>query len=58
MDEYYKTTRIDNALPVPDALGGVKRLREMGFKIVVVTARTIQQLERSLVWTDLHFPGE
>ena len=57
MREYYKTTRIDNAFPVPDALDGVKRLKEMGFKLVVVTARTIQERERSLFWVDRHFPG-
>lgn len=57
MLEYYETDRIDNALPVPDALEGVKRLKEMGFKLVVVTARTIRERERSLVWVDRHFPG-
>jgi len=55
--EYYGTDRIDNAFPVPDALEGVKRLKEMGFKLVVVTARTIRERERSLDWTDRHFPG-
>lgn len=58
MEEYYKSTRIDNALPIPDALDGVKRLKEMGFKLVVVTARTIRERERTLIWVDRHFPGE
>jgi len=57
VEEYYKTGRIDNALPIPDALDGVKRLKEMGFKLVVITARTIRERERSLVWVDRHFPG-
>ena len=29
----------------------------MGFKLVVVTARTIRERERSLVWVERHFPG-
>jgi len=57
VEEYYKSTRIDNALPILGALDGVKKLKEMGFKLVVVTARTIQHRERSLVWVDRHFPG-
>jgi len=57
VEEYFKSTRIDNALPIPGALDGVKRLKEMGFKLVVITARTIRQQERSLVWVDRHFPG-
>lgn len=57
MLEYYKTDRIDNALPIPDALEGIKRLKEMGFKLVVVTARTIRERERSLAWVDRNFPG-
>ena len=58
VEEYYKTNRLDNALPIPDALDGVKRLKEMGFKLVVITARTIREQERSLAWVDRHFPGE
>ena len=57
MKEYYKTDRIDNALPIPDALDGVKKIKEMGFKLVVVTARSDEDRERSLIWIDRHFPG-
>ena len=57
MKEYYKTDRIDNASPIPDAPGGVKRLKEMGFKLVVVTARPHHERERSLLWVDRNFPG-
>jgi hypothetical protein len=55
--EYYKTDRLDNALPIPDALDGVKKLKEMGFKLVVITARSSEERERSLIWIDRHFPG-
>ena len=58
VEEYYASNRIDNALPIPDALDGVKRLKEMGFKLVVITARTIRERERSLAWVDRYFPGE
>ena len=57
MKEYYETNRIDNALPIPDALDGVKKLKEMGFKLVVITARPHHERERSLLWVDNHFPG-
>ena len=57
MEKYYATDRIDRAVPIPDALDGVKRLKEMGFKLVVVTARTMAQRERSLIWVENHFPG-
>ena len=55
--EYYATDRLDGALPIPDALDGVKRLKGMGFKLVVVTARPHDVRERSLLWVDRHFPG-
>jgi len=58
VEHYYSTDRIDHALPIPDALDGVKRLKEMGFKLVVVTARTSKYRERSLTWVESHFPGE
>lgn len=55
--EYYKTDRLDNALPISDALDGVRKLKEMGFKLVVITARPSHERERSLYWVDRHFPG-
>lgn len=57
MEQYYRTDRLDNALPLPDALDGVKRLKEMGFKLVVITARPNRERERSLLWVERHFPS-
>jgi len=55
--EFYKTTRLDEALPIEGALEGVLRLKELGYKLVVVTARHLRERERSLKWIEKHYPG-
>ncbi|TFK57584.1 hypothetical protein OE88DRAFT_1618715 [Heliocybe sulcata] len=54
---FYSTSAILNAQPVPGALEGTKRLREMGYRLIIVTARARNQLEPSWKWLEEHFPG-
>ncbi|KIP06933.1 hypothetical protein PHLGIDRAFT_106379 [Phlebiopsis gigantea 11061_1 CR5-6] len=57
VEEFYKTDRLDNAEPVPGALEALKKLKSLGFRLVVVTARQRRELERSAHWLDTHYPG-
>ncbi|KAJ8703052.1 hypothetical protein PTI98_001708 [Pleurotus ostreatus] len=54
---FYATDRIYQAAPVPGAREGVQSLRDMGFRLVIVTARTQDVAEPSWKWVDKHFPG-
>lgn len=51
------TDRLDKAPPIPGAHEGLSRLRELGFRMVVVTARQRRELDRTLKWLDTHFKG-
>jgi len=57
MDIFYSTTRIHAARPVPEALEGVQALRNMGFRLIIVTARLKNMHKDSWEWVDRHFPG-
>jgi hypothetical protein len=55
---FYATDRIYNTLPIPGALEGVQALRNMGYKLIIVTARNESVKEASWEWVEKHFPGE
>ncbi|KAF4572587.1 hypothetical protein EYR36_007095 [Pleurotus pulmonarius] len=55
--KFYATDRIYQAPPVPGAREGVQSLKDMGFRLVIVTARTQDVAEPSWKWVDKHFPG-
>ncbi|KAI0359046.1 hypothetical protein OH77DRAFT_1473609 [Trametes cingulata] len=57
VEKIWKSDYLDKADPVPGALEGVKKLKDMGFRLVVVTARQPRELDRSLAWLEKHFPG-
>lgn len=57
VEEFYATDRLDKAKPVPGALEALKKLKEMGFRLVVVTARQRRELDRSVRWIETHYPG-
>jgi len=44
-------------LPVPGALEGVQALRNMGYRLAIVTARHTEEKERTEAWLDHYFPG-
>ncbi|KIM85455.1 hypothetical protein PILCRDRAFT_817479 [Piloderma croceum F 1598] len=49
--------RIHTGQPVPGAREGVQALRDMGYRLVIVTARQKTTHKDSWEWVDHHFPG-
>ena len=44
---------------MPGSLDGLNRLRDMGYNLAIVTARSIPpELESTLTWVDKHFDGK
>lgn len=56
--KFYSTNRMYNARPVPGAREGLQTLNDMGYRIIVVTARTEDEADKSWKWVEKHFPGE
>jgi len=54
---FYSTDWISQAVPVPGAREGVQSLRDMGFRLIIVTARAQDISDVSWAWVDKHFPG-
>lgn len=57
MEEFWKTNYIEIVPPVDGAPEGIKKLRELGFRLVVVTARQVREMHRGKKWLETHFPG-
>ena len=57
MEEFYKTDYLDRAHPIPGALEGLQKLKELGYRLVIVTARQRRDLDRSAHWVEKHYPG-
>ncbi|PCH33341.1 hypothetical protein WOLCODRAFT_135069 [Wolfiporia cocos MD-104 SS10] len=57
VEEFYKTPRLYEAPPIEGALEGLKALKEMGFRLVLVTARQIRELPQTEEWMDKHYSG-
>ncbi|KAK1222901.1 hypothetical protein PQX77_014230 [Marasmius sp. AFHP31] len=55
--DYYATRRIFEARPVDGAREGIQALRDMGFRLIIVTARSQDVHEDSWHWVDKWFPG-
>ncbi|EPQ61079.1 hypothetical protein GLOTRDRAFT_69266 [Gloeophyllum trabeum ATCC 11539] len=55
--KFYEGGEILKAEPVPGALEGVTNLRELGYRLIIVTARMRKLLETSWKWLEEHFPG-
>ncbi|KAG7450155.1 uncharacterized protein BT62DRAFT_927464 [Guyanagaster necrorhizus] len=54
---FYQTPRIFQADPVPGAREGTLSLKDMGFKLIIVTARAPDTADESWMWVNKHFPG-
>lgn len=54
---FYETDWIYHAKPVPGSREGVQALKELGFRLVIVTARHQDTKDRSWEWVNKHFPG-
>jgi len=58
VNEFYDTDQLKNADPVPGSLVALNHLREMGYNLIVVTARTFSYgLNSTVTWLDKHFNG-
>ncbi|KAE9383661.1 hypothetical protein BT96DRAFT_1027113 [Gymnopus androsaceus JB14] len=55
--DFYASMRLFDAAPVPGAREGVQTLRDLGFKLVIVTARGSDIKEDSWKWVEKWFPG-
>jgi hypothetical protein len=58
VEEFYNTDQLKDADPVLGSLDALNRLREMGYHLVIVTARLVaSELKSTLTWVDKHFNG-
>ncbi|KAG6837870.1 hypothetical protein H0H93_013023 [Arthromyces matolae] len=57
VSEFYQTDLIFRTKVVPGALEGVKKLKSMGFRLIIVTARAEDKADESWDWVSRHFPG-
>ncbi|THH21005.1 hypothetical protein EW146_g462 [Bondarzewia mesenterica] len=56
--EFYDVDELRHALPVPGAADGLNALAEMGFSLIIVTARNMaQEAESTERWLEKHFDG-
>lgn len=58
MREFYGTDRLYNTKPIPGAREGVEALKQLGFRLIIVTARFEDTADQSWEWAQRHFPGE
>lgn len=54
----YASGRVYQTTPVPGALEGAQKLREMGYTLVIVTAREKEEMEHTERWLERHFSGD
>ncbi|KAL0576799.1 hypothetical protein V5O48_005169 [Marasmius crinis-equi] len=57
VQDFYSTRKIFEALPVAGAREGVQALHDMGFRLIIVTARSPDVHSDSWHWVDKWFPG-
>ena len=57
VEEFWKTDYLDRTPPIEGAYDGLVALKNLGYRLVLVTARQQRELERSLQWLEKHFPG-
>ncbi|KAF9229611.1 hypothetical protein BS17DRAFT_771681 [Gyrodon lividus] len=55
--KFYKTDWISKALPAEGAQMGVQALRKLGYRLVIVTARSHHVHDASWEWAQRHFDG-
>ncbi|KAF6766513.1 hypothetical protein DFP72DRAFT_22189 [Ephemerocybe angulata] len=55
--DFYGTDRLYTTKPVPGAREGIQALKQLGFRLIIVTARYEDTADQSWKWVDHHFPG-
>lgn len=56
--EYYKAGRIYQTNPVEGGREGVQALKDMGFRLIIVTARAEDTADKSWEWVTKYYPGK
>ncbi|KAK2461680.1 hypothetical protein APHAL10511_006143 [Amanita phalloides] len=54
--KFYAADWTQDIEPVPGAKEGLHALKDMGYRLIVVTARTKDNAEKSRLWIEKHFP--
>jgi hypothetical protein len=57
VDQFYQTDKIFKSKPVPGAREGIQALRDMGYRLIIVTARKEDYEDDSWKWVEQHFTG-
>jgi phosphoglycolate phosphatase-like HAD superfamily hydrolase len=57
VEEFYASGIIHQARPVPGAREGVQALKDLGYRLIIVTARTKDVQDESWAWVDKHYPS-
>ncbi|KAI0768610.1 hypothetical protein BD413DRAFT_563434 [Trametes elegans] len=57
VEKIWQSDYLDKAEPVEGAYEGVLALKNLGYRLIVVTARQPRELDRSLEWIEKHFPA-
>jgi len=58
LKEFYDTDQLRHAVSSPGSLDALNRLREMGYSLTIVTARSIpSEVVSTVIWLDKHFNG-
>lgn len=55
--EFYATPQFIDGKLVDGAVQGIRSLKQMGFKLAIVTARSATMKEQTEDWVGRHFPG-
>lgn len=58
VSQFYASSSFRRAAPVAGAKEGVTELLKMGYKLVVVTARSESMRGMTEEWLGVHFPGQ
>ena len=56
MKEYYRVA-VNTPKPIDGALDGLKTLRSLGYRLVIVTARHQTEQKATQEWVDTYYPG-
>jgi len=56
VEEFWKTNWIEVVPPIPGSVEGTRKLRALGYRLIVITARQKRELHRANIWLQTHFP--
>ncbi|TFK30756.1 hypothetical protein FA15DRAFT_713399 [Coprinopsis marcescibilis] len=55
--KFYETDRIYQSRPVEGAKDGLEELKKLGYRLIIVTARSKDTADQSWTWVQKYFPG-